>query len=241
MPRVQDDTRNSGLLTNLKNKTNSTGSTNSYTTSAGNSATGKGGSFASANYKAKPETGVKSGTLRKTAELPVVPKTTSPSSTSSYGSDAVPDYYSEMLAQFEAANAKAKDDVLKSIESQLQAALGTYEGQKRSVSDQWDRLIDQNEVNKFRAHKLARERQANLGIGDSGLGRWDRTNIDTSYDATTGQHHRAKQQAIDEIENLIAQEKATAERQKAEANNTYANALLQWKLANLSGSINLPF
>ena len=162
--------------------------------------------------------------------LPYTPK----ASTGSTGSaDTGTNYYDELYNMFQSENAKARDQMLNAIALQLEATKNAYNKSMQNTGDEYDKLIDQNEVKKARARRLMRENQANLGIGDSGLGRWDKTNLDLAYDATSGNLHKAKQQAIDEITNLITQAEAEAENNRANVNNTYTNALLQWKLANL--------
>lgn len=173
---------------------------------------------------------------RNTVSQPVTPTTNVPDTTGSSGSSGAgtgTNYYDELYNMFQSENAKARDQMLNAIALQLEATKNAYNKSMQNTGDEYDRLIDQNEVKKARARRLMRENQANLGIGDSGLGRWDKANLDLSYDATSGSLHKAKQQAIDEITNLITQAEAEAENNRANVNNTYTNALLQWKLANL--------
>ena len=173
----------------------------------------------------------KTGTIRSAA-----PNTDYPNNTGSTGgssTSSAPDYYQQLYDMFQSENAKARDQMLNAIALQLEATKNAYNKSMQNTGDEYDKLIDQNEVKKARARRLMRENQANLGIGDSGLGRWDKANLDLSYDATSGNLHKAKQQAIDEITNLITQAEAEAENNRANVNNTYTNALLQWKLANL--------
>ena len=71
--------------------------------------------------------------------------------------------------------------------------------------NEYDSLIDQNEVRKARARRIMKENQANLGINTSGLGRQAQLDMNVGYDNQTSNLQKAKQQAIDEIRNLIIQ------------------------------------
>lgn len=152
--------------------------------------------------------------------------------TGSTGSSA-PNYYNDLAAMFNDENEKARQQMLNAIQLQLDATKRAYQQQMASVGDEYDNLIDQNEVRKARAQRIMRENHANLGITGTGLGRQERLGINVGYDNQTSNLGKAKQQAIDEIQNLIIQAEAQAENSRANANNSYNNALLQWKLANL--------
>ena len=142
-------------------------------------------------------------------------------------------YYNDMMAMFNDENEKARQQMLNAIQLQLDATKRAYQQQMASVGDEYDNLIDQNEVRKARAQRIMRENHANLGITGAGLGRQERLGLNIGYDNQTSNLGKAKQQAIDEIRNLIIQAEAQAENSKANANNSYNNAMLQWKLANL--------
>ena len=169
------------------------------------------------------------------AEKPVVTPVYSTSSTGSgsAGASDATDYYQQLYDMFAEENAKARDQMLKAIELQLEATKGAYNQSMRNTSDEYDKLIDQNEVKKARARRIMKENQANLGILNGGLGRQEQLDLNVGYDANTVGLHKAKQQAIDEITNLITQAEAEAENNRANVNNTYSNALMQWRLANL--------
>ncbi len=154
------------------------------------------------------------------------PKTNTPRGTGTSSYDA-------LMAAFMEQNAAAREQMLNAITRQLEATKNAYSSAMQNTSNEYDNLIDQNEVRKARAKRILKERQANLGNRETGLGRQENLDLNLGYDAQTSNLLKTKQQAVDEIANLIIQAEAEAEQNKANVNNTYANALLQYKLANL--------
>ena len=128
----------------------------------------------------------------------------------------------------EAARQEAIDAILKNLD----AVTGTYKDQIQQTIDEYAKLVNQNEVAKDRARRVVKENQANRGQLDSGMGRQERLNLDIGYDNKTADLNAARQQAVNEIYNLIAQAEAEAAANKASVNNQYDNAILQWQIAN---------
>ena len=174
-------------------------------------------------------------------ENPVVPDTPLGNAGSNGGSRSAGTYVDpnqakmdELWALFQKQNEEARQNRLNAIMAQLQATKDAYGLQQRQIGDEYDKLVDQNEVRKYRAMRALRENQANRGIDTSGLGRQEGLLLDTNYNNKTIDIKRTKQQAIDEIANLMTQAEAEAANNKATVNDTYDNALLQWRLANLT-------
>lgn len=142
-------------------------------------------------------------------------------------------YQTELFNLFNEQSNAARQQMLNAITRQLEATKNAYNSAMQNTSNEYDNLIDQNEVRKARAKRILKERQANLGNSETGLGRQENLDLNLGYDAQTSNLLKTKQQAVDEIANLIIQAEAEAEQNKANVNNTYANALLQYKLANL--------
>lgn len=142
-------------------------------------------------------------------------------------------YQKELFNLFNDQSNAAREQMLNAITRQLEATKNAYNSAIENTSNEYDNLIDQNEVRKARAKRILKERQANLGNSETGLGRQENLDLNLGYDAQTSNLLKTKQQAVDEIANLIIQAEAEAEQNKANVNNTYANALLQYKLANL--------
>ena len=140
--------------------------------------------------------------------------------------------YNELLQAMMERNEQARQEAIDAILSNLDAVKGTYKSQLQTVIDEYNKLVDENEVAKDRARRMVKENQANRGQLDSGLGRQERLNLDIGYDNKTADINLARQQAVNEIYNLIAQAEAEAKANKASVNNQYNNSLLEWQIAN---------
>lgn len=149
------------------------------------------------------------------------------------GSSGLTDYKQQLYDLFASQNESARQAAINAIFQNLNSVKGTYKNQILSVMDEYDSLIDQNEVEKDRTRRRLKESQANRGQLNSGLGRQEALNLDIGYDNKNIDLKSARQKAITEIQNLIAQAEAEAYSQQANVENNYANALLQYKLANL--------
>jgi len=144
----------------------------------------------------------------------------------------VNNYYNDFLAAFSEQSAAARDEAIRAIMKNLDTVKGTYNNQIADVSDQYDRLVNENEVKKDRARRIIRENQANRGQLDSGLGRQELLNMNIGYDNITSNLNAARRKAINDIYNRITQAEAEAETNKANVRNNYANSMLQFRLAN---------
>ena len=141
-------------------------------------------------------------------------------------------FYDDLMAAFLEMNENARQSAIDAILKNLDAVKGTYKDQIQQTIDEYNKLVNQNEVAKDRARRVVKENQANRGQLDSGMGRQERLNLDIGYDNKTADLNAARQQAVNEIYNLIAQAEAEAASNKASINNQYDNAILQWQIAN---------
>lgn len=141
-------------------------------------------------------------------------------------------FYDDLMAAFLEMNEAARQEAIDAILKNLDAVTGTYKDQIQQTIDEYAKLVNQNEVAKDRARRVVKENQANRGQLDSGMGRQERLNLDIGYDNKTADLNLARQQAVNEIYNLIAQAEAEAAANKASVNNQYDNAILQWQIAN---------
>ena len=141
-------------------------------------------------------------------------------------------YYDDLMAAFMEMNSANREAALNAILQNLDAVKGTYKQQIQDVNDEYDKLVNENEVKKDRARRVIRENQANRGQLDSGMGRQEMLDMNIGYDNITTNLKAAREKAVNEIYNLITQAEAEANTNKANVNNTYQNALLEWKLAN---------
>lgn len=128
-------------------------------------------------------------------------------------------------------NAAARDEALKAIMSNLEAVKGTYKSNIQSVVDDYQKLIDESEVNRYRTRTRVKEDQANRDQLNSGLGRQERLTIDTNYDNNVSNLKSAREKAIAEIMNLLAQAESEAYANRANVLNNYNNAALQYKMS----------
>lgn len=163
--------------------------------------------------------------VAETTKTPVV----TPQTTVSYGTPT--NYYDDLMNVFMKQNSDARDAALQAILNNLDAVKGTYRSQIDAAVNEYDKLINQNEVAKDRTRRVIRENQANRGQLDSGLGRQERLNMNVGYDNKTMDIKLAREQAVREINNLIAQAEAEANTNRANVNNNYNNALLQYQAA----------
>lgn len=141
-------------------------------------------------------------------------------------------FYDDLMSAFLEMNEAARQSAIDAILKNLDAVKGTYKDQIQQTIDEYNKLVNQNEVAKDRARRVVKENQANRGQLDSGMGRQERLNLDIGYDNKTADLNSARQQAVNEIYNLIAQAEAEAASNKASINNQYDNAILQWQIAN---------
>ncbi len=188
------------------------------------------GSYIVANEGAKPK--------KPDPDPPYVPPTDKNLSSYSGGSSGSSsggssNYYSDLFEEFKRLSAQSRDEAIQAIIKNLDAVKGTYQGQIQDVLDQYQNLVNQNEVKKERARRIIRENQANRGQLESGLGRQELLNMNLGYDNITSNLNSAKTKAVNDIYNLITQAEAEAETNKSNIHNNYANALLQYRLANM--------
>lgn len=141
-------------------------------------------------------------------------------------------YYNQLLDYFKDKNEEARSSAIKAIMQRLETLKGMYGTQMEDLDEEYQKLINQNEVQRYKSKGAIREALANRGQLDSGLGRQEQLYLDTKYGNQTSNLKAQKQKAKQDIQNLINQAIAEAEADKAETNNAYNNALLQYELAN---------
>lgn len=136
------------------------------------------------------------------------------------------DYYQLLLDAFKSGYADERNAAIEAIMKNLDAVKGTYKSQIEQIMNEYNGLIDENEVAKERTRRAIKERQANRGQLDSGLGRQEQLDLEVGYDNATSDLKLAREQAINEIYNLITQAEAEAASNKATINNSYNQSLL---------------
>lgn len=178
------------------------------------------------------------GSVKK--DNPVTTNPFTPTSSSSKKKDSpTPSYVApsynwqnDINALFEEQAADKRDSLIDSIMSQLRATTGDLKNQINSVIGNYQQLINENELSKYRTGKMIRESQANRGQLGSGLGRQENLILNSNYDSKRADIETARENAVNEIKTLISQAQAQAAQARAAAEGEYNDSLLQWKLAN---------
>lgn len=138
--------------------------------------------------------------------------------------------YQDLLSYFEEQNHSAMNSALDAISSRLSAIKGQYSNALKDSDAEFQKLINANEVNKYRSARAIREALANRGQLNTGLGRQEALSTDIKYGNTQANLLAERQKARNDINNLIIQAEAEAEADKANAKTQFANALAQYKL-----------
>lgn len=135
------------------------------------------------------------------------------SSSSGYGAGYV-DYLSAALA----ARAEAMRRANEALDAQGRAIEQRYNNQLEQVGQDYQKLRNQSEVNRYKALRNLRETQANRGLLNSGAGRQENLNVSTAYGNNLNEigiaennERNAIKQAINEMYAQIAAQKAANE------------------------------
>ena len=138
----------------------------------------------------------------------------SSSSADIYGGAGYLDYLSAAMAARQEAMARANA----ALDQQGKAIEQRYNNQLNQVGEDYQKLRNQSELNKYKALRNLRETQANRGLLNSGAGRQESLNLNTTYGNNLNeiglaeQNERAQiQQAINEMWANIAAQKAANE------------------------------
>lgn len=136
------------------------------------------------------------------------------SSADIYGGAGYLDYLSAAMAARQEAMARANE----ALDQQGKAIEQRYNNQLNKVGEDYQKLKNQSELNRYKAMRNLRETQANRGLLNSGAGRQESLNLNTTYGNNLNeiglaeQNERAQiQQAINEMWANIAAQKAANE------------------------------
>lgn len=201
-------------------KTGTSNSNGIRTVSTGNlnSTSGRGGSTnvigtGSSPITYKANTGVNHGLINNN---PV-----------SYGSSGGGDDGSARLQALRNAIEQSRDARLKALLKSLNLNIDTYENELGNLDRNYQNLIDQSEVERYKTRNYIREALANRGQMDSGYGRQEAMNSDIKYGNTINGIKAQREADRNTIRNAIASLKANYENDKANVNDQYNNSLLQ--------------
>lgn len=140
--------------------------------------------------------------------------------------------YNALWEYFRNMNEQGRQDAINAILARLNTNIDMYNGQLGDVNDEYQKLINQSEVNRYRSKHSVREALANRGQLDSGLGRQEQLNLDISYGNQLNNILMERERQRNEIRNKISELRANAEEEKANVNNQYNEQLLKWQSAN---------
>ena len=136
--------------------------------------------------------------------------------------------YQQLLDYFKQHHEQGRKSAIDTIMARVNAQKGAYNTQMNELSDQYQALRNQSEVERYKTRKALQEAQANRGQLGSGYGRQEQLLMDTAYGNAINSINLQEQAAKNEINNLIKQLEAEGEADKAEINNQYASAIQQY-------------
>ena len=152
-------------------------------------------------------------------------QTSTPSTTGSTASTGVASYSQSLFDYFKEKNEKARQTSLNAIMSKLKMGEQQYNSNINDISDQYQALRNQSEVERYKSQRAMREALANRGQLDSGFGRQEQLTLDTQYGNAINSLNSQEVKAKSDVKNLIAQLRAEAEQEKAEIENRYNTAI----------------
>lgn len=141
--------------------------------------------------------------------------------------ETVPNYQQQLMDYFREQNEKARQSAIDAITQRVATQEGLYNTQIDDLSDQYQALRNQSEVERYKTRSALRESLANRGQLDSGYGRQENLIMDTQYGNAINSINMQEQKAKNDIRNLISQLKAEAEAEKNQINNQYNQAIAQ--------------
>lgn len=150
--------------------------------------------------------------------------------TQTYATPTYATNYSQSLFDyFKEKNEKARQSSLDAIMSKLKLGEQQYNTNINNITEQYNALRNQSEVERYKTQRMMREALANKGQLDSGFGRQEQLLMDTQYGNAINSLNSQEAKAKGEVKNLIAQLRAEAELEKANINNQYNAAIEQYK------------
>ena len=154
------------------------------------------------------------------------PVTTTTSAASNSGTSS---YSQSLFDYFKEKNEKARQSSLDAILAKLKMGESQYNANIDNITDQYQALRNQSEVERYKSQRAIREALANRGQLDSGFGRQEQLELDTQYGNAINSLNTQETKAKNEVQNLIAQLRAEAELEKANIENQYNAAIENFK------------
>lgn len=144
-------------------------------------------------------------------------------------SNAKSSYSQSLFDYFKEKNEKARQSSLDAILAKLKMGESQYNANIDNITDQYQALRNQSEVERYKSQRAMREALANRGQLDSGFGRQEQLELDTQYGNAINSLNTQETKAKNEVQNLIAQLRAEAELEKANIENQYNAAIENFK------------
>lgn len=138
-------------------------------------------------------------------------------------------YSQSLFDYFKEKNEKARQSSLNAVLARLRMGERQYNANLNDITDQYQALRNQSEVERYKSQRAMREALANRGQLDSGLGRQEQLEMDTQYGNAINSLNSQEAKAKGEVRNLIAQLRAEAELEKANIENQYNTAIHNFK------------
>lgn len=151
-------------------------------------------------------------------------------SSSSGSSSSTPNYYAQLMSYYQQAQQRARDSAISALNATLNSNLSAYDQQLEGLGDEYQKLRNQSEVERYKAMRSVREALANRGQLDSGYGRQETLNMNTEYGNAINNINMQEQKAREQIELEKQRLRADYEAQIAQLESSFANNILS--LAN---------
>lgn len=134
-----------------------------------------------------------------------------------------------MLIQAQAKQMELeRQRTIQAIEAQVGKNVRQYEQQLAGVSQQYQPLKNQSEVERYKARNALRESQANRGVLDAGLGRQENLELQTNYGNQLQDIMMQEQNTRDSINQAILDTKSEGELAKATGNANSISSVIDF-------------
>lgn len=138
--------------------------------------------------------------------------------------DAILEAYKQMIQQQAYAAMQAANG---QIDSDLSSALANYDRQRSSAAADYQKAIDNSELNRFWAGKELREQQANNGLLNAGSSRQDKLYLDNTYQNNLTKILNERAATYSDIARAMQDAQNKASIAKAQNQQNYVNSQVE--------------
>lgn len=124
--------------------------------------------------------------------------------TKNYMESKTPTYSGGSSVSYGDIYAAQRQAEIDALQKRLNAQKGIYESELGDLDNQYQALINQSELNRYKARGSIREALANRGQLDSGYGRQEALNASLNYGNQVNNIKLQRQKTRDDIKNAIA-------------------------------------